>query len=160
MIFSCIFELTAEAPVFVGQVFCFVKLKVVLDTLHVFVRSVVFIVLVMCNKNMAIYAFGIAQITSCLTIILGNYGFFTIYIRRLRKYRETLKKYDNDKEQTRKECGPYYENMEDFPFNSTVEMLPGVLHNSVSDISFCTTIESIMSTINYRIAFSIPISTY
>lgn len=132
MIFSCICELTAEAPAFVGQVFCFVKLKVILDTLHIFIRSFVFIVLVMNNKNIAIYAFGIAQFTSCLTIILGNYGFFHLYIKRLRRFRDTLKKNDNDREKTVSEVGPYYENMNDFPFTSILEMVPGVLKNPVS----------------------------
>lgn len=132
MILSCIIELTAESPAFVGQVFCFIKLKVILDTLHIFIRSLVFIVLVMNNKNIAIYAFGIAQFTSALTIIIGNYGFFHFYIKRLRKYRDSLKKNDNDKEKTKSEFGPYYENMNDFPFTSILEMIPGVLKNSVS----------------------------
>lgn len=131
MIFSCIVELTAEAPAFVGQVFCFVKLKVILDTLHIFIRSSVFIVLVMNNKNIAIYAFGIAQFTSALTIIVGNYGFFHVYVKRLKSYRDTLKKNDDDKEKTVRALGPYYENMSDFPFTSVVDMLPGVLKNPV-----------------------------
>ncbi|XP_070496032.1 man(5)GlcNAc(2)-PP-dolichol translocation protein RFT1 [Chironomus tepperi] len=129
MVLSCIFELTAEAPAFVAQVFCFVKLKVVLDTLHIFVRSVVFIILVLNNKNIAIYAFGIAQFTSCLVIIGGNYGFFKVYIQRLRTYREVLKKHDNDIDKARDEMGHYYEHMNDFPFNSVTEMVPTVLKN-------------------------------
>lgn len=131
MVLSCICELTAEAPAFIGQVFCFVKLKVILDTLHIFIRSVVFIMLVINNKNIAIYAFGIAQFTSCLTIILGNYGFFHFYIKRLKRYREVLKKNDDDKEKTTKEVGSYYENMNDFPFTSIRDMVPGVLKNPV-----------------------------
>lgn len=132
MIFACIVELTAEAPAFVGQVFCFVKLKVILDTLHIFIRSLVFIVLVMNNKNIAIYAFGIAQFTSALTIILGNYGFFYFYIKRLTNYRNVLKKNDDDKEKTAREVGSHFENMNDFPFTSILDMVPGVLKNSVS----------------------------
>lgn len=132
MILSCIIELTAEAPAFVGQVFCFVKLKVILDTLHIFIRSTVFIVLVMNNKSIAIYAFGIAQFTSCLTILIGNYGFFYIYIKRLQNYRNVLKKYDNDEEKAKLEAGSYYENMNDFPFNSIFDMVPGVLSNPVN----------------------------
>lgn len=132
MVFSCICELTAEAPVFVGQVFCFIKLKVILDTLHIFIRSGVFIILVMNNKNIAIYAFGIAQFTSALTIILGNYGFFHFYIQRLKRYRDMLKKNDNDKEKTMQEFGPQYENMSDFPFTSIADMVPCVLENPVS----------------------------
>jgi len=136
MVLSCIFELTAEAPAFVAQVFCFVKLKVVLDTLHIFVRSIVFIILVLNNKNIAIYAFGIAQFTSCLVIIGGNYGFFYIYIKRLKIYREVLKKNDNDIDKARDEMGQYYEHMNDFPFDSVTEMIPTVLKNPVSNLLY------------------------
>lgn len=133
MVLSCIIELTAETPAFIGQVFCFIKLKVILDTLHIFIRSIVFILLVVNDKNIAIYAFGIAQLTSCATIIIGNYGFFHVYIKRLHNYRAMLKKYDDDKQKAIAECGPYYESMNDFPFNSIFDMLPGVLTNPVSN---------------------------
>jgi oligosaccharide translocation protein RFT1 len=123
--FSCIIELTAEAPIFVGQVFCFVKLKVILDTLHIFIRSVVFILLVVFNKNIAIYAFGVAQIVSALTIIVGNYGFFYWYISRLKRYRQV--KRDDDKKDDK--LATYFDNMADFPFTSIGQMVPGVLPN-------------------------------
>lgn len=129
--FSCVIEMTAEAPIFVAQVFCFVKLKVILDTMHIFVRSLIFIGLVCINKNIAIYAFGIAQFSSALTIIFGNYLFFYFYIKKLKKYQQDRKKVD-DKLVLREKYGTYYENMDDFPFNGIVEMVPGVLSNSVS----------------------------
>lgn len=133
MAFSCIIELTAEAPAFIGQVFCFVKLKVIQDTLHIFVRSFVFIILVLNNKDIAIYAFGIAQFTSCLTIIIGYYGFFHIYIKRLKDYREVVKKHDGKLEEVKKSFkSAAYENMNDFPFESINDFVPGVLENSVS----------------------------
>lgn len=131
MVVSCIFELTSETPAFIGQVFCFVKLKIILDTLHILIRSLVFIVLVLNNKHIAIYAFGIAQFVSCCTIILGNYGFFHIYINKLKLYRDGLKKNDGDADKTVREYGKYYENMQDFPFNSVIDFLPGVLKNEV-----------------------------
>lgn len=129
--FACVIELTAEAPIFVSQVFCFVKLKVVMDTAHIFIRSFVFIVLVLLNKDITIYAFGIAQITSAVTIIVGNYVFFYVYIARLARYRQEQKRID-DKYELRKLFGAHYENMDDFPFTSIKEMLPGVLPNPVS----------------------------
>lgn len=134
---ACIVEMMAEAPVYVGQVFCFVKLKVVLDTLHVMVRSVIFIVLVLSDKDRAIYAFGIAQLSSAFTIIVGNYLFFHIYIGKLKKYRAEIKRSSDGADETSKKevtttnVG-YYENMDDFPFNSVLDMVPGVLPNSVS----------------------------
>lgn len=123
--------MTAEAPAFIGQVFCFVKLKVVLDTLHIMVRSVIFIMLVMWNRDFAIYAFGIAQFSSALTIIIGNYLFFHYYIAKLREYRSELKRND-DRAVILKKFGTYYENMDDFPFTGVVDMIPGVLPNPVS----------------------------
>ncbi|XP_055636138.1 protein RFT1 homolog [Toxorhynchites rutilus septentrionalis] len=126
--FACVIELTAEAPIFVSQVFCFVKLKVVMDTSHIFIRSLVFIVIVLLNKNITIYAFGVAQIISAVTIIAGNYAFFHMYIPRLMHYRRELKRVD-DKYKLREMYGDYYENMDDFPFMSIKEMCPGVLPN-------------------------------
>lgn len=130
----------AEAPVYVGQVFCFVKLKVVLDTLRIMVRSVVFIVLVVGDKDRAIYAFGIAQLSSALTIIVGNYLFFHIYIAKLKAYRGELKRSGEDDDASvamaKKETinHRYYENMDDFPFNSVLDMVPGILPNAVSNV--------------------------
>lgn len=120
----------AEAPVFLGQVFCFVKLKIVLDTLHIMVRSLVFITLVLANSNIAIYAFGIAQLSSALTIIIGNYLFFHTYINKLKNYRLDVSKKHLDNEQILTKYGSYYENMDDFPFNNIREMIPGGLPNS------------------------------
>lgn len=123
--------MTAEAPVYVAQVFCFVKIKIVLDTVHILVRSLVFIVLVRSDTNGAIYAFGIAQISSAATIIVGNYLFFHLYIRRLREYRVALKKADGAIEKVRGEWGTAYEHMNDFPFEGVLDMVPGVLPNEV-----------------------------
>lgn len=128
---SCILELCAETPVFVGQVFCFVKLKVFLDTLHIFCRSIIFIILTLSNKDIVIYAFGIAQITSAVTIVVGNYSFFYFYIKKLQKYRNEIKKTDNEKLVIKK-YGNYYKNMDDFPFKSINEMLPFILENKQS----------------------------
>lgn len=126
--------MTAEAPIFVGQVFCFVKLKVILDTGHIFIRSFIFILIVLMNKDITIYAFGIAQITSACTIIVGNYAFYYFYIPKLLQYRKDLKKVD-DKYVLRDQYGQHFENMEDFPFVSIKQMLPGVLPNPVSMFS-------------------------
>lgn len=120
----------AEAPVFIGQVFCFVKLKIVLDTLHIMVRSLTFIALVLWNNNIAIYAFGIAQLVSALTIIIGNYSFFHVYIKKLKSYRLDLTKTNVDNEKILMKYGPYYEHMDDFPFNNIREMIPGGLVNN------------------------------
>ncbi|TMW40070.1 hypothetical protein DOY81_014850 [Sarcophaga bullata] len=84
---SCVIELCAEAPVFAIQVFCFVKLKVILNTLHIFVRSVVFLWIVLGNGSVAIYAFAIAQLVSAVTILLSHYGFFACYIKLFQDFK-------------------------------------------------------------------------
>lgn len=124
--FSCIIEMCAEAPVFIGQVFCFVKLKIILDTLHIMVRSLIFIALVLTNSNIAIYAFGIAQLFSALTIIIGNYSFFHVYINKLKQYRLDV----TQNKIVAAKYEPHYEHMDDFPFNNIREMIPGGLKNS------------------------------
>lgn len=119
----------AEAPAFIGQVFCFVKLKIVLDTLHILVRSVIFITLVLMNSDIAIYAFGIAQLSSALTIIIGNYLFFHVYINKLKEYRLDVTKKTDDNDKIIAKYGTYYQHMDDFPFNNIREMIPGGLTN-------------------------------
>lgn len=125
--------MVAEAPIFVGQVFCFVKLKIILNTLHIFVRSSVFITLVLINRDMAIYAFGIAQFVSACVVVAGNYAFFYVYIRNLKAYRLAVEKItDANGAPAAQQFDPtYYKNMDDFPFGSILEMVPGVLPNKV-----------------------------
>lgn len=121
MTISCILELCAEAPLFIAQVFCFVKLKVVLDTLHIFVRSVVFIGIVLKNPDIAIYAFGIAQLASIFAIVVGYYAYFYTYIS----------KKDDDPSRKTSEDEPHKEHTlaDKFPLQSVAELLPGVLRN-------------------------------
>lgn len=130
MSISCLLELCAEVPAFVGQVFCFIKLKIIIDTFHILVRSFIFIMIVLNNSNVTIYAFGIAQFSSVLTIIVGYYLFFHIYISNFKKYRSDIK--IKNENQIIQEYGNRFKNMEDFKFNSVFEFFPGVLKNEDS----------------------------
>lgn len=130
--FSCVIELCAEAPVFIIQVFCFVKLKVILNTLHIFVRSVVFLWIVLENGSVAIYAFAIAQLVSAITILVSHYGFFAYYIHLFEDYKKSMK----DKENNWKLRMPFvtetiFDNMHDFPFRNLRQFLPGTMINKV-----------------------------
>lgn len=132
---SCVIELCAEAPVFTIQVFCFVKLKVILNTLHIFVRSVVFLWIVLGNRSVAIYAFAVAQLVSAVTILLSHYGFFGCYIKLFQDFKKHKKDKIDKKWMIRNL--PFineslFENMHDFPFTKLKEFLPGVLINEVS----------------------------
>lgn len=130
---SCIIEVIAETPVFVAQVFCFVKLKVVLDTFHIFVRSVLFIWLVLREPNQAIYAFSVAQVGSSITFLVGYYVFFYYYIRK-QKQAIGLSKRNEEHHiaKSSRKNSEYDEVDESIPFNSIAEMMPGVLPNSVT----------------------------
>lgn len=115
MALCCVLELCAEAPAFVGQVFCFVKLKIVMDTMHIFVRSLVFILLVVRNSERVIWAFGVAQMASCLTILCGNYGFFYWYLSSRRMRRDEYKKSEQVTEG---------DTVDDFPIHRMKDFLP------------------------------------
>lgn len=132
---SCVIELCAEAPVFAIQVFCFVKLKVILNTLHIFVRSVVFLWIVLGDGSVAIYAFAIAQLVSAVTILLSHYGFFACYIKLFEDFKNHEK--DKGKGKWMIKNVPFideslFDNMHDFPFTKLKEFLPGVMANEVS----------------------------
>lgn len=129
---SCVIELCAEAPVFITQVFCFVKLKVILNTLHIFIRSVVFLWIVLGNGTVAIYAFAIAQLVSAVTILVSHFGFFACYIKLFEDFKNATK----DKEGKLKMRKflineSIFDNMQDFPFANLKQFLPGVMINKV-----------------------------
>lgn len=141
IVVSGIIELLAEVPVFVAQVFCFVKLRVILDTLNIFVRSIIFVVMVIHDPTKAIFAFSIAQVGSTVAFVIGYYIYFIHYTRNAKESSGALKRSadnlndnaafdgssNNDDETTKKHA-----EQEDFiPFNNIKQMLPGCLHNPV-----------------------------
>lgn len=131
IVVSGIVELLAETQVFVAQVFCFVKLRVVLDTLHIFVRSTLFITLVLRDPNQAIFAFSIAQVGSTVTFAIGYYVYFIYHINRSKKIKGDDKRaadQTNGKTTTNENK---FESDDSIPFNSIKQMLPGYLHNPV-----------------------------
>lgn len=129
---SCVIELCAEAPVFIIQVFCFVKLKVILNTLHIFVRSVVFLWIVLGDGSVAIFAFAIAQLVSAATILISHYGFFAYYIQLFEAYKECVKGKNNKwKLKLPFVSEAIFDNMHDFPFKSLKHFLPGMMLEKV-----------------------------
>lgn len=127
IIVSCIIELFAETPVFVAQVFCFIKLRVVLDTLHIFVRSILFIWLVLRDPNQAIFAFSVAQIGSTVSFVIGYYVYFIYYINNLNRTSNDVKRKKDD-DQKRESV----DSDDCIPFNNIKQMFPGFMHNPVS----------------------------
>lgn len=127
IVVSCIIEVLVETPVFVAQVFCFVKFRVVLDTLHIFVRSTIFIWLILRDPKQAIFAFSIAQIGSTIVYFLGYYGYFYYYIRNLNALKAAKKRSDDITPDDKPNASD-----DGIPFNSISQMVPGCLPNSVS----------------------------
>lgn len=77
---SCVIEQIAEVPSFVTQINCKLRLRIVLDCIHLTVRSVIFIYLVVNNPDRAIEAFATAQIVSSIVFTLGFYGYYYVNI--------------------------------------------------------------------------------
>lgn len=133
---SCVLELIAEPAVLVSQVFCFVKLKIVLNTLHIFVRSIIFLWIVTGDGSAAINAFAIAQLASAVTIVVGQYGFLHYYINHFNDFKQQQQKNKPVKEASTWER-TLFDNMEDFQFSNLSELLPGVLsRRSSSELFF------------------------
>lgn len=111
---SCVIESLSANVVLVAQIFCFVKLRVALDTLYILVRTATFLAILINNTDMALIAFSVAQVVSSIAISGSYYIFFYWYINKMREY----KKIDNDRR------SKYFQNMDDFPFESIKEFLP------------------------------------
>lgn len=122
---SCVIDQMTQSVVLVAQSFCFVRLKVILETIYVMSRTIIFVVIVMRYPHYAIHAFSIAQVLSSIIYCLTHYGFFYWYIDELRKCAD--------------ERNGIFSNMQDFPFKSVVELLPCVLKNDgwFLDIQLC-----------------------
>lgn len=123
---SCIIELCAEAPLFISQVFCFVRLKIAINTLHIFVRSIIFLWIVFNDGTLAIWAFAIAQLCSAAVILFCYYAFFIYYIQKFNTYRSELIS-ENRIQREKSKVPALFENMHDFPFHKCTELLPNIL---------------------------------
>ncbi|KAF5289728.1 hypothetical protein FQA39_LY03645 [Lamprigera yunnana] len=125
---SCIIDQITQCVVLVSQSYCFVRLKVVLDTIYVMSRTIIFVVLVVKRPGYAIDAFSNAQIISSLIFCLSHYGFFWWYINRLSKTKS---------EDIRE--GSMFSDMRDFPFTRLLDFFPGFMANQgpLLDIGLC-----------------------
>ncbi|XP_047533081.1 protein RFT1 homolog [Vanessa atalanta] len=121
---SCILELCSANIVLVTQLFCFVKLKVILDTLHIFVRTVLFLSIIVYDRSLALIAFSVAQVGSIAVIVLAYYSFFYWYIKFKPLYAKGALKVkflpNNILERL-------YSNMDDFNFTSLRDFFPKYL---------------------------------
>lgn len=121
---SCVLELCSANLVLVAQLFCFVKFKVALDTLHIFVRTVLFLSIIIYDRSLALVAFSVAQVCSIATIVISYYVFFYWYIKNKPLYAKGALKsrFVPDIVVQR-----LYDNMDDFHFTSLRDFLPKYL---------------------------------
>ncbi|KAJ8953583.1 hypothetical protein NQ318_003005 [Aromia moschata] len=120
---SCIVEQMTQCVELVAQSFCFVRLKVVIETMYIISRTIIFVYLVVKYPNGAINAFAIAQIVSSVILCCLYYGFFSWYIPVLNKT-----KAEDDKKNNAKKT--IFSDMADFPFTSVWDFFPGNMRNN------------------------------
>ncbi|KAJ8931836.1 hypothetical protein NQ314_015233 [Rhamnusium bicolor] len=118
---SCIVEQMTQSIVLVAQSYCFVKLKVVVETIYIISRTIIFVYLVTNHPSGAINAFSIAQIVSSIILCCLYYGFFCWYIPILNRIKA------NDKVKESKKT--IFSDMGDFPFTSIWDFFPGIMDN-------------------------------
>ncbi|XP_012222976.1 man(5)GlcNAc(2)-PP-dolichol translocation protein RFT1 [Linepithema humile] len=121
---SCIIELSSLIVQLVASAFLFVRLKIVLDTIMIAIRTMTFVPLILYHPDNALLAFGIAQLVAAIFYTTSHYAYFHYHIAKLnkctQKRRMSLK--DSSDEYVVKE----------FPFRTVNDFLPGQLENNDS----------------------------
>lgn len=106
----------------------FFSFQVVIDTIYITIRSIIFTSLVVWKPENAVIAFSVAQVFSALVASLCYYLYFYYYISKRNKEQGLLKK-----DQPTSPNSPVYD---DFPFRSLLDFLPRKLNDRVSDFFF------------------------
>ncbi|XP_034254900.1 protein RFT1 homolog [Thrips palmi] len=120
---SCIIEMCCEPVYIMAEAFLFVRLKVVMQTMLVLVRTVAFTSIVLHQQDAAVLAFSVAQVLSIAAYTVGYYVYFYFYMKnRLLERSELNNQTSKGRSSQRKDSiiGTVY----DFPFNSLMEFLP------------------------------------
>ncbi|XP_020278956.1 protein RFT1 homolog [Pseudomyrmex gracilis] len=119
---SCIIELSSLIAQLVASAFLFVRLKVILDTIMIAIRTLTFVPLILYYPENALLAFSIAQLVAAVFYTTSHYVYFHYYINKLNKCtpkrRMSLKGSSDE----------YVER--EFPFRSVKDFLPGQLENN------------------------------
>ncbi|XP_046667245.1 protein RFT1 homolog [Homalodisca vitripennis] len=125
---SCVIEMCVEPLYMVAQAFLFVRLKVVMDTINVIVRTTVFTLMVLWWPQGAVVAFSTAQIVAVIVYSLCYYYYFAHYLEERR-----VKPMPTPRQLQRPMSSE-----DDFPFTSMSEFLPRRLDNQTAvDLKLC-----------------------
>ncbi|KAF6201715.1 hypothetical protein GE061_004110 [Apolygus lucorum] len=81
---SCVLNVCIEPFYLVAQAFLFVKLRVLIETVSVSVRTIVFTCLVLWKPSAAVVAFSVAQIVSTVCYAAAYCMYFSRYIQQRR----------------------------------------------------------------------------
>ncbi|KAL7301815.1 hypothetical protein TKK_0005423 [Trichogramma kaykai] len=122
---SCVIELSSLVIQLIASAFLFVRLRIVLDTIMIALRTMTFVFLILYNPENALLAFGVAQLVAAVFYTTSLYGYFHIYIKRLKRHK--LKRRMSVSDDGVEE---YIES--EFPFVTIKEFLPGQLENNDS----------------------------
>ncbi|XP_066599565.1 man(5)GlcNAc(2)-PP-dolichol translocation protein RFT1 [Prorops nasuta] len=118
---SCIIEMTSLIIELVASAFLFVRLKVILDTLRIAIRTLTFVPLILYHPENALFAFGIAQLVAAIFYTLSHYIYFHYYIKKLGRDKHKRRMSIKDK------SNEYV--VREFPFQTIKQFLPGQLKN-------------------------------
>lgn len=119
--FSCILELCSANVALVAQLYCFVKLKIFLDSVHILVRTLLFVSIIVYDRSLALIAFSVAQVGSIGVIVISYYVFFYWYIRNKPLYAKGALK---SKLVPEKVLNRLFDNMDDFTYTSLKDFFP------------------------------------
>lgn len=106
----------------------------VIDTIYIVSRTIIFVYYVECDPQRPINAFSIAQLVSSVILCLAYYCFFFWYIRALNNVKAIEKKKQNT--QNEKKVKTIFSDMNDFPITSFWQLFPGIMDNEVFFLYF------------------------
>ncbi|KAL6420034.1 hypothetical protein ACFW04_001207 [Cataglyphis niger] len=121
---SCIIELSSLIVQLAANAFLFVRLKIILDTIMIAIRTMTFVLLILYYPENALLAFGTAQLVAAIFYTTSHYAYFHYYIKKLNKC--TQKRRMSLKDSTDEYV------VREFPFRNVKDFLPGQLENNDS----------------------------
>ncbi|KAJ0176582.1 hypothetical protein K1T71_007761 [Dendrolimus kikuchii] len=118
---SCIIEMCGANMSLTTQLFCFIKLRVALETFYILLRTFLFVSIIIFDRSLALIAFSVAQVGSIAVVVLCYYAFFHWYIKNKPLYAKGALK---SKMVPDVILHKLYDNMDDFNFTSLRDFLP------------------------------------